>query len=324
LFYNRYGYSYQQFLQGMSGGSGLTLDECKILNGMETLNSLVEQSASLSWCAFLSIPPSKTLSNKTLIGRNYDFPTPYDLTAHYLTITILNEPNSVSTAIIAMAGQIYCPSCVNANGIFSEFNNGMPSGGYTHRFDRQSLLSNLMLYTQYAGTLDQLRTELMATQTDYSLIVNTADPNGTQSYEFSATLGMKPYTPDLEKPFASTNFYLNQTWEGIPIPTDNTTWIGVTRRNNLLKLAAKLDRADIPEMQQLMDTKLENGGAVWDFTIYQIIFDTSSSDLYVKVTKEDKEWTKVPLQKLFNKGYSLFQPQRRFIYEEERPALSMG
>ncbi len=96
---------------------------------METLNALIDET-SLTWCAFLSVPPNKSAIGSTLIGRNYDFPPPFDQCSKLLTVTILHEDDKVPTAIISMPGQIYCPSCVNAQGLFMELNNGMPSGGY--------------------------------------------------------------------------------------------------------------------------------------------------------------------------------------------------
>ncbi len=88
-------------------------------------------------------------------------------------------------------------------------------------------------------------------------------------------------------------------WTDIPKPTDNTTWMGVTRRNNLLSLASRLRQFDIPAFQNLMDTKIEDGDAVWNLTIYQIIFDGSDLSLYLRITISQSEWTKVSLKDFF-------------------------
>ena len=197
-----------------------------------------------------------------------------------------------------MPGQIYCPSCVNANGLFLELNNGEPSGSFTVATQRESLLINLLAELQNSETLADLTSQLLATQSDYSLIINSANSTLARSFEFSSILGMKPYFPDAGETFVSTNFYLNTTWQGIPAPTDNTTWMGVTRRNNLLNLAAQQDTFTVESFQALMDTSINDGGAVWNLTIYQIIYD-AGKDLYLKITQTQDDWTQLPLQQWF-------------------------
>jgi len=313
LFYQRYSYSYQLFIQGIAETSGLSLDDCKVLNGMETLNSLLRHttnSSSMGWCAFLSLPPEKTSFNGTLLGRNYDFPAPFDKCAKYLTVTILHENDKIPTAFIAMAGQIYCPSCLNAKGIFMELNNGTPSGGYIVDTQRQSLLVNLLHIMQNSENFQQTESQLRATQSDYSLIINTANSASTKSYEFSSSMGMKPNFPKLNETFASTNFFLNSTWQGVPEPMDNSTWLGVTRRNNLLKLASAKTQHTIEDFMQLMDKKIEEGGAVWDFTIYQMIFNPKNLTLYLKITQEQKDWTPINLAEFFKQDAEAKQDMR--------------
>lgn len=313
LFNDRYSYSYQQFLEGISQGSGLSLDDCKILNAMETLDvfsssSFSSSSSSLSACAFLSLPANKTRSQHNLLGRNYDYNAVYGAIAKdYLNVIQLNDQNCVTSYIVGMIGQIYCPSCINDNGIFMELNNGMPSGGYYVEEERQTLLINLLHIIQNSAHFSQADKQLMATQSDYSLIINMADNQFVKSYEFSSTLGSKPFTPALEQPFASTNFYQNTTWEGTIPPTDENSWVGVTRRQNLLNLANSREVFGIPEFQELMDTRLEEGGAKWNMTIYQMIFDSTPQNLtiYLKPTLAvDAKWTKIPLGSQFQELFS--------------------
>lgn len=324
IFYDRYSYSYQRFVEGMAEGSGLTLDQCKILNGMETIRSLVHSAESMGSCAFVSIPPARTESGATILGRNYDFSAPYDDCAKELTVTILNEDNSVPTAFISMPGQIYCPSCVNAHGMFMELNNGMPSGGYFVDTTRESLLINMLGVLQNSNQVDQIDKQFRATETDYSLIANTATPNSTKSYEFSSTLGMRSFTPSQSQPFASTNFYLNDTWTNLPEPTDPTTWLGVTRRNNLLNLSASQNTFNAASFQQLMDTPIEKGGAVWAMTIYQIILDMSDLSLYLKANSLHGNWTKVPLNDFFKDNSSGAQSNNSSIPLYVIPIASVG
>ncbi len=303
LFYDRFPVTYQRFLQGEAIGSGLSLVEVKILNAMETLGELLSNHDDVK-CAFLFLPPNKTVTGKALIGRNYDYPEPFNQLAPYLTVTILQEKNTVPTAFISIAGEVYCPSCVNANGLFMELNNGTPSGGHTVDTDRQSLLINLLTTLQNSTSLDQIEKQMNATRSDFSLIINTASQNQSRSFEFStnSTLGEKYFTPNNTQAFASTNFYLDSDWGNeIPTPTDESTWMGITRRNNLLTLANAADKFDVSHFENLMNTNITQGGADWPLTIYQLIFDESNLSLYVKINPEsDTAWTSIPLARLFN------------------------
>ncbi len=60
-------------------------------------------------CTFVFIPPEKTYSGYSLIGRNYDFPSPYGEIAKNLTITILHHFDNVSVAIVGLPGQNILP-----------------------------------------------------------------------------------------------------------------------------------------------------------------------------------------------------------------------
>lgn len=298
LFYQRYPHTYQLFLEGVAKGADLPLEDVKILNAMETLSEA--QNVTDAHCSFIYLPPNKTTAGAGLIGRNYDYSQPFDQLANYLTVTVLLEDNAVPTAFISMAGQVYCPTCINANGLFLELNNGMPSGGYYIERERQSLLINMLLTLQHSTTLDQAKKQLNAYQGDYSLILNSADATHANSFEYSTTMGMKHLSPETGQPFASTNFFLHPDWgDSIPEPRDALTWDGVTRRNNLLNLANTTEKFDLTSFKTMMNTNIEDGGAVVDRTIYQLIFDESTLDLYIKINNQSDEWQYVPLGELF-------------------------
>jgi len=293
-FYNKFPKRYQLFIQEEAKGSGLKLSDVQILNAMETI---VPGRGS---CSFISLPPKKTLTGKALIGRNYDFPEPFNQIAKYLTVTVLSE--NIPTAIIALPGQIYCPTCINAHNLFMELNNGMPSGGFKVEEKEKTMLITLLKTMQNSYDLFHIEQHLSEIDADYSLIINTATDKGeVVSYEFSSNsiLGMKDkeYKNDV---FVSTNFFLDERWKGLPEPTDDTTWQGVTRRKNLLATAAIKETFDINSFQKLMDLDINHGGAVWDLTIYQIIFDPSNQSLYIKTNNESSNWNKIPLGELFS------------------------
>ena len=301
-FYERYPYEYQVFLQGIAGGSGLSFNDVKILNGMETLNSLIKSTSDqdIVHCAFVSIPPHRTYNKQySIIGRNYDFPPSiYGEIATRLVVAVINAEDAVPTAIIGMPGQIYCPSCTNQQGLFMELNNGMPSGGYYLNQGRETMLVNMLKVMQQSPDLESMHHQMMALQSDYSLIVSTANATYAQSYEYSSnsSLGMKPYSPEYNQVLVYTNFYLNQSWENeIPVPNDHDTWDGVTRRDNLLQLAHQHENFTLASMQELMEVPLEDGGALWNMTIYQIIFLSENNTLSLRSIFGEHEWTNINL-----------------------------
>ncbi len=298
-FYNRYPVSYQKFIEGVAIGSNLSFDEAKILNAMEILRSLVDGQETLGGCSFINIPGAKTTSGANIIGRNYDYAgLPYKLIAEYLTVTILKEADMVPTAFIALPGQIYAPTAINAASLFISLNNAMPSGGFVVNNQNQSLLINLLIALQNSQNFAQLDNQLEQLNSDFSLVINAADQHHLKSYEYSAFQNMKNYLPENNLCFASTNFYLHQDWD-MPIATDELTWNGVSRRNNLL-LQTTEETYSIKNIIDLLDIDLNLGGAKLDTTIYQIVFDTKLKDLYLKRTQQDKKWTHISLSKLFS------------------------
>ncbi|AWD32959.1 hypothetical protein Fsol_00152 [Candidatus Fokinia solitaria] len=294
-FYERYPSSFQDFIKGVANGADLTLGDAKILNGMETLNSLIANRSEISACAFVAIPPFKT-GDSVIIGRNYDFPAPFSKLAKYLLITILLEENAIPTAFIGMPGQIYCSTCINQNSLFVEFNNATPSGGKAVNQERESLLISLLSTLQSSRNLLELDSKLQQLESDYSLVVNVADKKYVRAYEYSSYYGMKSFTPEENSVYASTNFYLNKTWNRSVI-SDENTWYGVTRMNNLLNLAKTA--VSVSDVMNMLDRKLSDGGATWNLTIYQIIYDAGAYNLHIKRTLEDEEWECIDMHELF-------------------------
>ena len=305
-FFTRFPSNIQSFVKGMAQGANISFDNAKTLHAMETLGELSTDDA-LGQCLFGFT--TKTPSGTSLFARNYDYGKPFDQISEHLVVAFLKEVegNVVHTpvALITMPGQIYCPSCLNANGLFMEMNNGMPSGGFVVDYSATSLLSDMMTSLQrYGDSLASVSQYLHnLKKVDFSLIVNVGDATTVTSYEFSTntTLGMRPDTPPPGENFVVTNYFLNTTWGPlIPQPNDINSWLGVTRRNNMLALLEKTPKSslDITALQGIMETNIASGGSVWINTIYQILYDSSTKCLYIKPRKADS-WTVVKSGEIF-------------------------
>lgn len=318
IFYNRYPSSLKDFINGMSlSESALSLNDCIILLSMETLSSLKmkfgdtppEEEEKCFSCSFAFLSGNKTETGYPFVGRLYDFFPPFDAIAEKnLIITVFpsdpfkagnkkedDERNTFpSTALVGLPGQIYCPTCVNSLGIFSEFNNGEPSGGTVLNENTTTMLGNLFLFDESSSNFEDLDDQLSKAGTDYSLIVNTVSglTNEVNSYEFSTTLGMRKNKMDEKNQdvYVSTNYFQNSTWDDeIPVPTDENSWMGVTRRNNLMKLLTQKSgdsSYSFEEFKQIMNTTIDQGGAVWKLSIYQIVMSFPKFELCAKSTKQ--------------------------------------
>jgi len=318
VFFQKYPLSYQKFIESMAEGAGITLTQAKILNGMETLNSLVKvkkteagsataetiKSSEVSGCAFLAIPADKTDTGGNLIGRNYDFFPPFDQMAKFLTITVLHEMDHVPTAFISFVGQIYCPTCINSAGLFVEFNNGMPSGGFKTDNSVESLLINLLETAQESLTFNQFDTLTSALRADYSLVVNAANRTHTKAFEFSAgtgTLKEKNYTETAI--VASTNSFSHPDWTSQP--TDEQCWSGHSRREGLIAHANLRSAHSVSDLKNIMNIDLTQGGGSWEYTLYQLIYDTANNMLYVRPKVVSDDWCSINLNQLFDPEFNV-------------------
>ena len=259
---------YGDFLQGMANGANLSLQDCQILNAMETFVALPStqkmllaarqrsqrlnsrgagdlESKNLSegrigeqlgYCSFGFAPPALTGTGKALIGRTYDFFPEFKEISKEITVTFLFPDGGIPTAIISQPGQIYCPTCITATGNFLEFNAGMPSGGDEVR-NVTSLLISLLTTVQNTSidTLDLITESLVKLDSDFSLIVNLANATTARSIEYSTAQNLSyAFFPEEDEPFASTNFFQSPVWENVQIPTDDNAWYGVSRLVNML------------------------------------------------------------------------------------------
>ncbi|MED7818661.1 MULTISPECIES: C45 family peptidase [unclassified Francisella] len=299
--YDRFPNNYKSILKGAAKGARISLNDEIILNGMETLVAMKTSKPKLkSGCAFASISKENSYSDSRIILRNYDYYNkPFDKISKLLSITTFNFNKGYPVAIIAMPGQLYCPSCINKNGLFIELNNGFFSGGSTINSNRETMLIQTLNALRTSKDLSQLDDKLKATQSDFSLIINAGDNHNVLSYEYSSTKGHKKDNIQPGSNFVVTNNFLSPEWENlIPKPNAKSMDLSVTRRENLENLINSYQTIDIPTAEKIMDKKVKNGGAKNLYTIYQIIYDTKTKDLYLNL-EDNKGWREIPFKDIF-------------------------
>jgi hypothetical protein len=294
--YRFYPQRFKDIITGMSETSGLSLDEQIMLNALEYYGSMSGCSGIIAWGAY-------TKNQPLLVGRNYDWFDKYSEFAESLTLTVFNPDSGIPNAIITFAGVIYASTGMNAEGIFLELNNGLPSGGTLSYGNRVPAIVSLLACLNDYSTLDQVNAFFNTTRTDFSFIINVADQSRGISYEW-VPFEHRRQSGDTEGLLVATNHFTDPSW-GIVLK-DNAGFETYRRRENLLALAHKnKGKIDLPKMQEILDTPMSNGGATWPpkgniRTVYQIIAVPESLQLRLKVPGY-QDWTDVDLKELFRK-----------------------
>lgn len=303
--YNGYPVKYQNFLRGIKDSSGLSMEKIMIINAFEhymfsaksNINLPSECSAIAAWGQYTNWAP-------LIFGRNYDFISNVDQFKKYLVVTLFNPKGSgVSTAMITFVGTLNATTNMNANGIFLELNNGSPSGGSLHFINRISTPVLLLSMALDSNTFDQLDEEMHTIKSNASFIINAADSKQAVSYEWPPFFNVDKRSGENDGLLVSTNHFVDDAW-GIPKPHD--TFLTITRRNNLLNLGDKNKGSiGISQMESILDTSIENGGATSYFagpnrpyTTYQIIAIPKKLTIWIK-EPDYQDWTKINLAKYF-------------------------
>ena len=78
-------------------------------------------------------------------------------------------------------------------------------------------------------------------------------------------------------------------------PSDASSWEGLTRRRNLITLCENSKgMIDARQMQEIIETPVENGGAMNELTMYQIVVIPETKMLWLQVVG-GLEWTQIDL-----------------------------
>lgn len=294
--YARFPKKYQDFIVEAAKSSSMSLDDMKILNAMETFISLVKQN-HIGNCSFVGVPKSKSKVGRVLIGRNYDYPKPFDKCVKYLSVVVLKETGKLSTAIVTIPGQIYCPTGFNKGGVFCALNNGMESGGKEVNKDSTSILTSLLDGLQQSKTVDVFAKYLDNISTDFSLIINSVDTNNIYSHEMSSFKGTKSMRYKGDDVFISTNFFQHCDWN-LPQVDNKKTGYSITRYDNLKYTTNQIDSYDVDDVKALLDCRIrdeDKPGATWKYTIYQVVYDPKLLSLHIKRPHYKERWQLIDL-----------------------------
>ena len=285
-------YRILEFMEGASETSGLTTDQMQAVNAVERIGGLPKCSAVFCWGDYAS--------EQLVIGRNYDYSDAFAPLKDDMVVTVYHPADgSLAVAAIGYAGEINTYNALNEKGIFMELNNGLPSANIKTQTDR--IPGTTMLFSAMFEIDEPEDWELFfnTAASSSSYIINVADSRSAYSYEW-CPIGVKKGNTDLpDGLLVSTNYYVNPDWL-FNTPSDAASWQALTRRNNLITLCENAKGTiDARKMQEIIETTVEDGGAMNELTMYQMVVIPEAKTLWLNVVG-GPGWTQIDLSGVLN------------------------
>jgi len=302
LVYSVYPQKFKDIIIGMSETSGLGLEKQIILNAIEMFPKYNQVLPAL--CSGIAVWGDYTGGGPLVFGRNNDDTDYYREFGAYTIVAVFHPTDSGQpTAIVNYAGLIYAPSGMNRDGVFLELNSGNVEWIYP---DRPLIFSTLFSFLEDYSTLSELYPAFLSIKGDATLssIVNVADDREAFSYEISAFVekndDVKRRYQDRQGLLVATNHFVDPSWGIAPPTPDNEYSWTVKRRDNLLTLAERYKGSfDVERMKQVLDTKIDDGGATQpNETIYQIIAVPKERLMWLQAPG-NFAWQKIDLNRFF-------------------------
>ncbi len=307
--FSTYPWRFKEIIHGMAETSGLNLEDHLVINAFEhyLFNPAFAHDNGTVGCSAIATWGSCTKNRKLIFGRNYDFGHDVALFKKYLTVAVFNPLESaIPVAIVTFCGTLNATTVMNSKGLFLELNNGGKSAGFLTFKNRISAPIELFALMLDSSTMNQLDAQMHTVNTGSAFIINIADSNYAQSYEW-APFGIKKIPVSQKGYLVSTNHFIGE-WD-TEAPDDNF-YLTVTRRKNLLMLAEKnYGRFNPDVMKSVLATPIEKGGATsynadkWGgkikpYTAYQVIALPHEKSMMIRIPS-CQEWVTVDLKKFF-------------------------
>ncbi len=280
-------YRILEFMRGACETSGLTPDEMQEVNAVERIGGLPRCSAAFCWGDYTGGP--------MVIGRNYDYSDFFSLLKDDVAVTVYHPSDgALSVATIGYVGEIYAVNALNEVGIFMELNNGKPTANVKSPAARSTGTTMLFSTLFETDSLEDWDLFFNTTNCSSSYIINVADARKALSYEWCPVGVMKGGEDLPEGLLVSTNYYVNPDWL-FATPSDAACWEGLTRRSNLIKLCEdSRGSIDAGKMKEIVETTVEDGGAMNKLTVYQMVVMPETRMLWLKVVGNG-DWVPIDL-----------------------------
>lgn len=284
-------YTIRRFFAGMEETSGLTMYQLECANAVERIAGLPHCSFAAAWDEYSA--------GDLVLGRNYDYGEEFQLLDHEVVIAVFHPADgALAVATMGYAGEIYAVNGMNEAGIFLELNNGTFSAKVRPADMRITGTTQLLEMLFEADSLPLLDLYFNSTNNSSAYIINAADSEAVHSYEWCAIGVKRGDGMDEDGVFASTNHYLSPEWT-FDAPDEEASLHTSQRRANLLALCEEHKGKIDPEvMMQIINTRMEDGGAANSLTVYQLVVVPATRTLWMKMVKQT-EWTEFDLGAFF-------------------------
>ena len=280
-------YRISEFMRGAAETSGLTVEQLQAVNAVERIGGLPKCSAVFCWGDYAAGP--------LVIGRNYDYSEAFALLKDDVAVTVYHPADgSLAVATVGYVGEIYAVNGLNEKGIFMELNNGKPSANIKSPDARITGTTMLFSALFEIDELEDWDLFFSTVNCSSSYIINVADSRLARSYEW-CPVGFRPGGTDLpDGLLVSTNHFVNPEWL-FAVPSDEASWQGLTRRKNLIALSENAKGGiDAQKMIGIVETPVEDGGAMNELTVFQMVVVPESRDLWIRVIG-GSGWTQIGL-----------------------------
>ena len=275
-----------RFLEGVSAGSGLTKEELVRINGVEVaygeelMRWLGVQTAGK--CSTLALFGDKTPDGRMLFGRNYDWMPSF--TKLGLVLTVLQPTDSsMQFATLNYPGCFYLTTGMNSAGVFLELNAGSFASADQNPGTLHNAWSLWHVLTQ-AKTTDEAVRVLKSLPSRSSYVIGIADREKSVSFEWGAHSSFVLTAPALKGFLVMTNHFEQPGWTNLPIASAGGVLSSVNRLRGIQCLAEAVPShsADVDTVKHLISVPVEEGGAYWAGTLFQVIAVPEKLEMHIR------------------------------------------
>ncbi len=284
-----------QLLQGMAETTGKKIEQLALLD--HYLELLVLYKHHRAGCSTMIAYGPCSKDNKTILGRNFDFPFFLRDMHDELTIICFNPTDGSNTvATFGFAGQLssYIFGC---NPFFHcGINDSSISAGRQIVSERMPLNTQMLQMLFNMRSITSVERVMASIRSPYAFILFAAGHKDGAMFELP-TFGFKRRPLLKEGLYLSTNHLTHPDW-GLYLPHDVSD-PGLTRRRerNLIKLIESYNsQLDPDALRAILDTRLTKDDLDSGATQYERVKNVMLT-LYqfVSLPEEGKVWIKVPL-----------------------------
>lgn len=279
------------FFEAAAVSSGLDVDELKYLNAVEWGDASFQCSALACWDNYTA--------GDLVYGRNYDAFS-YRPLCDEVVMMVYHPDGGQSFATVGYASEIYCVNGFNQSGLFIELNNGTPSTGAHLDFSFSICTTELFRLIAEARSFEDVDAFFETTPSTSGFLIGVADARSARSYEWYSD---EYYRTDGQTPdglMYITNHFVDPDWD-FESPTDESSWMSLTRRNNIEQFtAAHQDGISVEEMKEFLRKPIAEGGVKYpEADMYQIVALPGRQKFYLNVPESEVNWAEINLERYF-------------------------